>query len=100
MQRIYQFGRVQFRDMGWRGRIMLALSIAFGIAVAIALVVLSIGLVIVLLPIVAVGLIYARWRLKKLQDEAEKAARSGDRDPRTIEIDYSVVDRDAGDRRR
>jgi hypothetical protein len=97
MERIYQFGRFQVRDMGWRGRITLALSIAFGIAVAIALIILSIGVAIVLLPIVAVGLIYARWRLGKLQAEAEKAARSRSQDPRVIETDYRVVDRDEGD---
>ena len=94
MQRIYQFGRFQIRDMGWRGRIMLALSIALGLAVAVALVVLSIGLAIVLLPIVAVALIYARWKLKKLQDEAAKAARSGARGSRVIDIEYRVVDPD------
>lgn len=93
MQRIYQFGRFQVRDMGWRGRIMLALSVALGLAVAVALVVLSIGLAIVLLPIVAVGLIYARWRLRKLRDEAEKAAQRGDPNARVIEIDYDVVHR-------
>jgi membrane protein implicated in regulation of membrane protease activity len=99
MERIYQFGRFQVRDMGWRGRIMLALYVALGLAVAVALVVLSIGLAIVLLPIVAVALIYARWKLRKLQDEAEKAARSGERGSRVIEIDYRVVG-DPDDRHR
>jgi galactitol-specific phosphotransferase system IIC component len=76
-------------NLGWRGRIGLVVATAIGLAAAIALVVLSLGLALVLLPVVSVAFVIGRWPLKKLMDEAAQQ-RPGDQ--RTIEIDYSVID--------
>ena len=83
--------RIQFDKLGWRGRIGLVAVIALGLAAAIALVVVSLGVAIILLPVVAVALVIGRWRLNRMMAEA---TRERPTEGRTIEIDYTVIDRD------
>ena len=84
--------RLQFSNLGWRGRLTLIVATAVGLAVAVALVVLSLGLLFVLIPVVAVAFAVGRWRLRKMMDAAARTAaeHAGD-GGRTIEIDYHVI---------
>jgi len=71
------------------------LAAALGLAAAGALIVVSLGLALVLLPVVAVALFIGRWRLKRMMADAQKQwdeqqqSRSG-----YIETNYVVVDDD------
>jgi len=87
--------RLQFGNMGWRGKVGAIVAAALGLAAAIVLVVLSLGLALILIPIVAVGYFIARWRFRKVFEtvrrEAERPAAGN-----PSEIDYTVVDDDRG----
>ena len=86
-----------FSSLGWRGWVGLILGGAIVLAGAIALMVLAFGLALGLIPVVAVGALLARWRLRKAMAEAQaEAERPGT--GKTIEIEYSVVD-DPAERR-
>lgn len=91
--------RLSFGNLDWRGKIGVVVAAALGIAAAIALVIVSLGLALILIPVVAVAMIYGRWRLRKAMAEmnARRAANSGE--GRTIEIDYTVIDKDGQPRR-
>jgi len=97
--------RVYVANMSWGTRIMAILGVALGLALAAALVVLSIGIAIVLLPVVAVIAVIGWWRLRKMgaalrsQAAAAQAANSGQRDYRVIETEYEVVRPDDPPRR-
>src|SRR5713226_3538768 len=85
------------KNVGWRGRIGLVVSMALALTLAIALVVLALGLALVLIPIVAVGLLMAAWRLRAFRAALARAIdgsgpRRGHEEPRTIETDYTVID--------
>ena len=58
---------------------------------------LSLGLALILLPVVAVAVVVGRWRLSKMMARcnARQRAETG----RTIEIDYTVLDGKDRDRR-
>ena len=84
--------------LDWRGKVALVAAIALGVAAVVALIVVSLGLAIVLLPLVALAVVIGRWRLNRLVAEARKARTTRPETARTIEIsDYSVI---AGERRR
>ena len=86
--------RFQIRSLSWPQQIGLVLITALGIAAAIALVLLSVGLAIVLLPVVAIAILVGRWRLKRMMAEAQRRAAEQQENNQAIEIDYRVVDRD------
>jgi len=86
--------RFQVRSLSLPQQIGLILLTALGIAAAIALVLLSVGLALVLLPIVAIGVFIGRWRLSRMMAEAKKRAAETQTADKTIEIDYRVVDDD------
>ena len=87
--------RLQFSNLGWRGRISLIVATAVGLAVALALIVLSFGIALVLVPVVAVAFVVLRRRLRKAMDAAARApAEQNDGGGRTIEIDYRVIGKD------
>jgi hypothetical protein len=73
--------------LGWRG----LFAVAAALAVGAAFVVLSLGLAILLLPIVAGALLLGRWRIGKLQAEAGGTAPPAG-PGRIIEGDYSVIE--------
>ncbi len=89
MQRIY------VTNVGWGTRIMAILGVALGLALAAALVVLSIGIAIVLLPVVAVVAAIGWWRLRKMGAELRRQAEAETGRPtqgyRIIETEYEVV---------
>lgn len=74
---------------GWRG----ILGIAAALAAGIALVILSLGLAIVLVPIVALAILIGRWRLKRSLG-ATPAGPAPGQEPsaRIIEAEYSVIE--------
>lgn len=86
--------RVYITNVGWGTRIMAILGVALGLALAAALVVLSIGIAIVLLPVVAVVAAIGWWRLRKMTADLRKQAPS-ERPPaegyRVIEAEYEVL---------
>jgi uncharacterized membrane protein len=88
---MFDYSRLQFRNMNWRSRIGLFIGAALAIALAVALVVLSLGLALILLPIVAIALLIGRWRFNRLMAEARRQANQP-RPTRTIEVDYTRVD--------
>jgi hypothetical protein len=90
----YRF--VQFSNLGWGQRLGLAVLAVLGVAVALAFVLLSVGFAIVLVPIMAVAWLVARWRLREMLAAATRnAAPQPPPDaPRTIEVEYRVLGRD------
>jgi hypothetical protein len=90
--------RLSFGNIGWRGRVGLVVATAIGIAAAIALVLLSLGLAIILLPVVAIVFLVGRWRLRQMMTAAARDYGQRQDDPgaapatRTIETDYTVID--------
>jgi membrane protein implicated in regulation of membrane protease activity len=86
--------RLQFSNLGWRGRISLIVATAVGLAVALALIVLSFGIALVLVPVVAVAFVVVRRRLRKAIDAAARAGAKQRDGERTIEIDYRVIGKD------
>ena len=91
----YRF--VQFSNLGWRQRAGLGALAILGLAVALAFVLLSVGFAIVLLPIMAVAWVVARWRLNQMADALRKGSDGRQhpaQDQRTIEVEYRVIGRD------
>jgi hypothetical protein len=90
--------RLSFGNIGWRGRVGLVMATAVGIAAAIALVLLSLGLAIILLPVVAIVFLVGRWRLRQMMKAAARDYSQRQNGPdaapatRTIETDYTVID--------
>jgi ABC-type transport system involved in cytochrome bd biosynthesis fused ATPase/permease subunit len=97
MIRMFDYRRLQFRQMNWRTRIGIFVGAALAIALAAALVVLSLGLALILLPVVAIALLIGRWRFNKLMAEARRQASQSRPAARTIEVEYSHID-DSGRR--
>jgi hypothetical protein len=83
--------RIEYVNRGIARTIAMIAGIAIAIGAVIALMVVSLGLALILIPVVAIGLAIARWRLKPLMPEAEKRRKTAER---TIEIDYHVVGED------
>jgi hypothetical protein len=83
------------RALGWRGWVGLVLVVAVALAVIGALILLSLGIAVVLLPIVAVAILIGRWRLRGLvrsgvaspDDRPEKRP-----SPPVIEGEYRVIE--------
>jgi hypothetical protein len=90
-----QYQRVEFRNVGWRGTLSLILGLALGLGLVAALLVLSVGVAIVLLPVIGIASLIGWFRWKR----AVAAGRPEGGPGRTIEIDYRVID-DGDDRRR
>lgn len=88
------YQQIEIRQVGWRGTLAMILATALGLGIVAALVVLSLGLAIVLLPIIAVAALigWFRWRKTVAAFREEAARRSGD--ARIIETEYQVVDDD------
>ena len=86
---MFDYRRLQFRNMTWGTRIGLFAAAALGIALILALAVVSLGIALILLPVAAVALLVARWRFRKVMAEAARRSRSGDR---VIEVEYRRVD--------
>lgn len=82
--------RLNFQKIGWRGQVGVVLAVALGVAVAVALVILAAGLLVIVLPVAVVAVLVGRWRLRKMMETAKAARRA--EEPRTIEIDYRVID--------
>lgn len=90
-----QYQRVEFRNVGWRGTLSLVLGLALGLGLVAALLVLSVGVAIVLLPVIGIASLIGWFRWKRV---VAAAVRPDDGPGRTIEIDYRVIDGE--DRRR
>ena len=96
MQRIY-VTNAGWASMSWGTRIMAVLGVTLGLALAVGFVVLSLGIALILLPVVAVFAAIGWWRWRKMAAELRKEAqRAGDDDAppggfRVIEADYEVV---------
>ena len=91
--------RIPLQNLGWRGKIGLVVAAALGIAAAIALVIVSLGVALILIPVVAIAMVIGRWRLRRMMADldARRAANTGGE--RTIEIDYTVLDKDGRPRK-
>jgi hypothetical protein len=87
-----RYQQIEFRQVGWRGTLGMILAVALGLGIVAALVVLSLGLAIVLLPVVAVLALIGWLRWRKIIAAARDAGRGGR--VRIIETDYEVVDGD------
>jgi hypothetical protein len=97
-----QHRHIEFQPSTWRARIGIVLASTLALGLAVAFIVLSLGLFIVLLPVVAVFLGIAWWRFRKFAAAVrEQAANNPDGGgEQTIEIDYRVVGDPEGTRRK
>jgi len=86
----------RFGAMSWRQRVGLVVGLTVAIALAIGLIILSVGLALILLPVVAIALFIARLRLNRALAEAERRADEPARarpGQRVIDADFEVVDK-------
>ena len=95
MQRVYI---TNMSNMSWGSRIMAVLGVALGLALAAAFVVLSLGIALLLLPVVAVFAVIGWWRWRKMaaQFAAAQAEQGKQQDQRAdgfrvIETDYEIL---------
>jgi hypothetical protein len=87
--------RLNIAKLTWGQTALLVLFTALGLAAAVALILVSIGFLIILLPVAAVAVLVGRWRLKKMLAEAARKQQDRRAAERTIELDdYRVMDRD------
>jgi membrane protein implicated in regulation of membrane protease activity len=88
-----QYRLFRLQPNTWQGRIGVVLAFALAMGLAAAFVILTLGIAILLLPVVAVVVALGWWRLRKIEaamrDEASR--RDAGDDGRVIEIDYQVV---------
>jgi predicted signal transduction protein with EAL and GGDEF domain len=88
-----EYRQIQFQPSSLRSRIGVALGLALALGLAVAFVILTLGVAILLLPVVAVvmGVAWWRWRRIAAAIREEAARRDAAKDERVIEIDYHVV---------
>ena len=90
------YRNIQFQPRTWQGRIGIILAAALGVGLLVAFVILTLGVAILLLPVIAVFAAIGWWRWRKIEAAMREQAAQGQTDDRTIEIDYQVIgDRDA-----
>lgn len=85
---VYTFRQFRMPSLGWRGILGLTLAIAAGIA----LIVLSLGLAIVLIPVVALAVLIGRWRLNRVLRDQPQPSDDGRKPGRIIEAEYTVIE--------
>jgi membrane protein implicated in regulation of membrane protease activity len=85
---VYTFRQIRMPSLGWRGLIGLTLAIAAGLA----LIVLSLGLAIVLIPVVALAVLIGRWRMNKILREQPQQPNDGRKPAQIIEAEYTVIE--------
>jgi len=94
-----RYQQIEIRHVGWRGTLGAILAAALGLGLVAAIVVLSLGLAIVLLPVIAVIALIGWFRWRKIiaaaRDQADRSPGGG----RIIETEYQVVDGDRNGRR-
>lgn len=91
------YQQFEIRQIGWRGTLGMILATALAFGIVAALVVLSLGLAIVLLPVVAILALIGWFRWRKIIAAAREEAGRGGR-VRIIETEYQVVDGDRNGR--
>ncbi len=92
MQRVYVTN--MGAGMGWGGRIMAILGGVLAVAAAIAFVMLSIGIALILLPVVAVAGVIGWWRWRKVAAEFQRQAaeqRAAAPAGRVIDAEYEII---------
>ena len=93
---------IEVTNMSWGMRIAVALGMAVALGLAAAFVILTLGIAILLLPVIAVVLAIGWWRWRKIEAGLrEKRTREGPTPAfRIIETDYEVIDGPDGSGRR
>ncbi len=93
--------RIEVTNMSWGMRIGAALGVALALGLAVAFVVLTIGIAILLLPVIAVFAAIGWWRWRKVAAAMrEQPPRQGPPPAfRVIETEYEVIDSGDGPRR-
>lgn len=94
------YRKIEIRQVGWRGTLGAILAAALGLGIVAALVVLSLGLAIILLPVVAVVALIGWFRWRKIIAAAREQAGEQRGSVHIIETEYQVVDGDRDDRPR
>lgn len=94
----------RFDELGWKQKLGIVLGVTVTLALAVGLIILATAVAIVLLPVVIVGALIARWRFNRMLNEAraraaeEEARRYAD-GPRVIDADFEIVNDDGPQRR-
>lgn len=91
------YRHIEIRQVGWRGTLGVLLATALGLGIVVALVVLSLGLAIILLPVVAVVALIGWFRWRKIIAAAREQAGQQRGSVQIIETEYEVVDGDRDD---
>ena len=86
-----RYQQIEIRQVGWQAKLGMILAAALGLGIVAALVLLSLGIAILLLPVIAIlaAVSWFRWR------KIIAAARQERDDPsgvRIIETEYEIVD--------
>lgn len=87
-----RYRQIEIRQLGWRGTLAMIVAAALGLGIVAALVVLSLGLAIILLPIVAVAAVVSWFRWRKVFAAAREAAEQRPEGARIIDTEYEVVE--------
>ncbi|HET7717455.1 MAG TPA: hypothetical protein VFK86_17675 [Bauldia sp.] len=93
---------IEVTNMSWGMRIGVVLGMALAIGLAAAFVVLTLGIAILLLPVIAVVLAIGWWRWRKIEARLreERARDNAFRTTyRVIETDYKAIGRESSGRR-
>jgi len=89
-----RYQQIEIRQVGWRGTLGAILAAALGLGLVAAIIVLSLGLAIVLLPVIAVIALIGWFRWRKIIAAAREQAERGPGGAPTIETEYQIVDED------
>ena len=88
------YQQIEIRQVGWRGTLAMILATALGLGIVAALVVLSLGLAIILLPIIAVVALIGWFRWRKILAAAREQAAQRPGGAPIIETEYEILDDD------
>ncbi len=94
MQRVYI---TNMSNMSWGSRILALFGVALGLALAVGFVILSLGIALLLLPVVAVFAAIGWWRWRKMAAQFAAAQAEHGRPERSaagfrvIETDYEIL---------
>ena len=72
----------RFDELGWKQKLGIVLGVTVTLALAVGLIILATAVAIVLLPVVIVGALIARWRFNRMLNEARARAGRGSAPPR------------------
>ena len=86
-----RYQQIEIRQVGWQAKLGMVLAAALGLGIVAALVILSLGLAILLLPVIAIFAAVSWFRWRKIIATARQEQQDTS-NVRIIETEYEIVD--------